>query len=134
MTGEEGVGTPTPIKLSGVMAEDAQLVDLAARAKARAELDAMRNQRGMFTIKEVIHHGEYYRVRYVEVHDINEVTVDAVLISSPYSYGSWRNAEPAHHAVRRQMLDQLVRDLRTGQVNRSIGWSTFTLTPPTNDR
>lgn len=121
---QEGVETPTPLR--EVIAEDPHLTELAKRAKARAELDTMRNQRGMFTIKEVIHHGSYYKERYVEVHEITEITVNAVLMSSPYSYGDWLNPDTAVHR-RRAILDMLVQDLRQRRENRSIGWSTFVL-------
>lgn len=85
-----------------------------------------RNQRGMYTIEEVIHHGDYRSTRHVEVYDINTVTVDAILQSSAYCYGSWRNPDnPDYAGHRRVALVQLVSDLNHGVTNRSIGWSTF---------
>lgn len=127
---EQGGRTTDPIPLGQVIAEDEHLTELARRAKERAELEAMKNHRGMFTIKEVIHHGEYYRVRYVEVHSIDATTINAVLMSSPYSYGDWLGGKHTDLKVkeaRRGHLDQLVEDLRQRRENRSIGWSTFCL-------
>lgn len=74
-------------------------------------------------IRETIHHGDYRNVRTVEVWEINPVTVDAVLQSSAYCYGSFANADG------RQMLLDLVDDLRAGRINRAIGWSTFEVVP-----
>lgn len=127
---QEGGRTTDPLPLGQVIAEDAELTELARRAKARAALEEMRNQRGMFTIKEVIHHGQYYKVRYVEVASIDPVTVNAVLMSSPYCYGDWLKPElidPESNLARIKHVHQLVEDLRQRRENRSIGWSTFTL-------
>jgi hypothetical protein len=88
---------------------------------------AAKNHRGMFTIEEVIHHGDYRSQRYVEVYALNETTVDAVLISSAYCYGSWAHAEHPYTEHRAAALKQLVDDLLHGRTNRSIGWSTFRL-------
>lgn len=77
----------------------------------------------MFQIEEVIHHGQYRSRRVVEVYDINEVTVDAILQSSAYCYGSMRNGSERQQ----ELLAELVEDLKTGYENRSIGWSTFKL-------
>jgi len=80
----------------------------------------------MFKIRETIHHGNYRSVRTVEVYAINTVTVDAVLQSSAYCYGSWQEPEQeSHREYRRAALKGLVEDLKAGRVNRSIGWSTF---------
>lgn len=83
-----------------------------------------KNERGNYTIEEVIHHGEYRNTRRVEVYDITPVTVDAVLISSAYCYGSWLDSDQ-YAEVRRAALATLVDDLKHGRVNRAIGWSTF---------
>lgn len=92
------------------------------------DLAAHRNVRGMYTIEETIHHGNYLSTRQVEVYAITVQTVDAVLMSSAYCYGSWDNPEnPDHRDHRRQALRQLVTDLRNGVTNRSVGWSTFRL-------
>lgn len=67
-------------------------------------------------IREKIHHGHYRHERVVEVWTINSVTVDAILQSSAYCYGSLANdAEQAR-------LDALVADLKAGRVAQ-IGWS-----------
>lgn len=124
----EGVEPPTPIKLSGVMAGSEEMFDLAAKAAAASWLKAQRNERGMYVIEEVIHHGDYRSQRRVEVYAINVVTVDAIIQSSAYSYGSWLHPEnPKHTEVRRAKLRGLVEDLKAGRVNRDIGWSTFRL-------
>lgn len=121
---EWGVGTPTPpVKLSGVMLSDDGLQRLMDEV-----LKSCRNERGMFVIEESIHHGEYRSTRRVEVHAINAVTVDAVIQSSAYAYGSWLHPDnPEHKEARNTQLHQLVADLRTLRINRSIGWSTFRL-------
>lgn len=123
----DAVVAQLPIKLSGVMADDAHLAALREEAEAKFDLNESRNERRMFTIEEFIHHGDYRSRRFVEVYDINPVTVDAVLQSSAYCYGSWAHAEPPHTEVRRAHLHQLVDDLRHGRTNRAIGWSTFRL-------
>jgi hypothetical protein len=129
----EGVGTPTPLPqremprlLKDIVAEDPVLVDLNNRAW-KAALPAAKNSRDMYVIEELIHHGEYRTVRRVEMYDINPVTVDAVLISSAYCYGSWLDPNAQHAAARRPKLFALVDDLRHGRVNRTVGWSTFRL-------
>lgn len=118
----EGVEPPTPpVKLSGVMLSDDGLQRLMDDV-----LKSCRNERGMYVIEESIHHGEYRSVRRVEVHAINAVTVDAVIQSSAYAYGSWLHPDnPEHKEARNTQLHQLVADLRTLRINRSIGWSTF---------
>lgn len=86
----------------------------------------VKNERGNYVIEEVIHHGEYRNTRRVEVYAINETTVDAVLQSSAYCYGSWKHPEnPSHELHRRTALARLVADLNEGRENRHIGWSTF---------
>lgn len=122
------VGGSTPLKLSGIMADDEHLTALAEKAKAYEWLASMKNDRDMFTIQEVIHHGDYRSIRRVEVYAINDTTVDAVLQSSAYCYGSWLHAEPQYAEHRRAALKQLVDDLKHGRENRAIGWSTFRLT------
>jgi hypothetical protein len=114
-----------PTLLREVLAESP---DLAA-INSKAWLARCRNDRGMFTIQEVIHHGDYRSQRFVEVYEINETTVDAVLQSSAYCYGSWAHAEPQFAEHRSAALKQLVQDLRDGVTNRAIGWSTFRLIP-----
>ena len=86
-----------------------------------------KNERGNYTIEEVIHYGEYRHSRHVEVYDITVATIDGVLMSSAYCYGSWADAEPQFAEHRRAALVQLVDDLRSGVTNRAIGWSTFRL-------
>lgn len=123
-----------PVKLSGIMAASEELAELAREARRR-ELEAQaakemvaaaRNERGMYVIEEVIHHGDYRSVRRVEVYDINETTVDAVLQSSAYCYGSWKHPESiSHREHRNTALSVLVEDLKWGRTNRAIGWSTF---------
>lgn len=114
--------------LRDVIEEDPALAALADKAAARAWLKAQRNDRGMFTIEEFIHHGDYRSTRRVEVYAINAVTVDAVIQSSAYCYGSWLNPEnPDHKQVRNTKLHQLVEDLKAGRTNRDVGWSTFRL-------
>jgi hypothetical protein len=111
--------------LRDIIAEDPALSETAAKAW----LSQCRNHRGMYTIQEVIHHGDYRSERIVEVYDVNETTVDAVLQSSAYCYGSWAHAEPPYTGHRKAALATLVQDLRHGRENRSIGWSTFRLIP-----
>lgn len=98
------------------------------------QVPAEKNDRGMYVVEELIHHGNYRSLRRVEVYDLNEVTVDAILQSSAYCYGSWR--EQGQFAEHRQAaLKQLVSDLKRGRVNRSVGWSTFrALTPGEEER
>jgi hypothetical protein len=131
-TAQQGVGAPTPLPqrqtpklLRDIIAEDPALSETAAKAW----LSQCRNHRGMYTIQEVIHHGDYISERIVEVYDVNETTVDAVLQSSAYCYGSWAHAEPPYTGHRKAALATLVQDLRHGRENRSIGWSTFRLIP-----
>ncbi|UOK18415.1 hypothetical protein SEA_BRUHMOMENT_99 [Arthrobacter phage BruhMoment] len=118
---QKGGRTSDPIKLSGVMADDAALNDLAAAAFRESK-----NERGMYVVEELIHHGNYRSTRRVEVYDVTASTMDGVLMSSAYCYGSWQNPEnPDHTKHRRDALLQLVDDLRHLRTNRSIGWSTF---------
>ena len=130
----DGVGVPTPLR--DVIAADPELAELALEAKrreletqaAREMVAAARNERGMFVIEETIHHGDYRSVRRVEVYSINAVTVDCIIQSSAYCYGSWLNPDnPAHREPRNAKLHGLVEDLRHGRTNRDIGWSTFRL-------
>ena len=117
-----------PVKLSGIMADSEQMQALAKRAAEHEfKLTDQRNHRNMYSIEETIHHGEYRSTRTVEVYDINPVTVDAVLISSAYCYGSWLDPDGPHSEVRRPKLFELVEDLKHGRTNRVIGWSTFRL-------
>lgn len=88
------------------------------------ESPAQKNGRGMYVVEEVIHHGDYRSVRRVEVYDLNEATVDAIVQSSAYCYGSWAHADE-YREHRAAALRQLVEDLKAGRVNRHIGWSTF---------
>lgn len=130
-----GVVAPTPLPqrqmpvlLKDIIAEDHTLAALEEEARTKEfKLSNHRNHRNMYTIEELIHHGNYRSLRTVEVYDLTPATVDAVLISSAYCYGSWLNAEAPHTAHRRAALLELVQDLRHGRVNRSIGWSTFRL-------
>lgn len=129
---QRGVGGPTP--LGEVIAADPELSALADEARRR-ELEARaaqemvaaaRNERGMYVIEESIHHGDYRSTRRVEVYAINFVTVDAIIQSSAYGYGSWLHpANPDHTKARSAMLLDLVADLKSGRTNRNIGWSTF---------
>lgn len=113
-----------PMKLSEILAE----LPLPEPETAPVwDLEASKNERGMYTIEEFIHHGDYRSRRRVEVYAINETTVDAVLQSSAYCYGSWAHAEPQYYTHRKTALAQLVEDLKHGRENRSIGWSTFKL-------
>jgi hypothetical protein len=130
---EQGVGTPTPLPqrqmprlLKDIVVEDPELSELERKAW-KAALPAAKNDRGMYVIEELIHHGEYRSTRRVEVYDITPVTVDALLISSAYCYGSWLDPNAQHAAARRPKLFALVEDLRHGRVNRTVGWSTFRL-------
>lgn len=92
------------------------------------DLPAHRNHRNMYTVEEFIHHGNYRSLRTVEVYDITVATVDGILMSSAYCYGSWQHPEnPGHLEHRRAALKQLVADLKAGETNRAIGWSTFRL-------
>ena len=117
-----------PVKLSGVMADSEEMQTLAKRAAEHEfKLADHRNHRNMYSIEESIHHGEYRSLRVVEVYDVNPVTVDAVLISSAYCYGSWLDPNGPHSDVRRTHLFELVEDLRHGRTNRVIGRSTFRL-------
>lgn len=113
-----------PMKLSEVLAE----LTLPEPETAPVwDLAAHKNERGMYTIEEFIHHGDYRSRRRVEVYAINPVTVDAVLQSSAYCYGSWLDPHGPYPEVRRPKLFELVEDLKHGRENRSIGWSTFKL-------
>lgn len=114
-----------PVKLSGVMADTPELEKL----RVEANLRGMKNERGMYVIEETIHHGDYRSIRRVEVDHLDQVTVNAVLMSSPYRYGDWLGGNTEVHR-RRAMLDALVEDLRHLRENRSIGWSTFKLIKP----
>ena len=116
----EGVGAPTPLRQVIAESEDMQ-------ALARQVLKTWKNERGMYVIEEAIHHGDYRSTRRVEVYDITPVTVDAVLISSAYCYGSWLDPHGPYPDARRPKLFELVEDLRAGRENRQIGWSTFKL-------
>lgn len=123
-----GIEAPTPLPqrqtprlLKDIIAESPELSAL----NEKIILAAHKNEHGMYSIEEVIHHGDYRSVRVVQVYDINPVTVDAVIQSSAYCYGSWLNGE--YPEVRRPKLFELVEDLKHGRVNRSIGWSTFRL-------
>lgn len=118
-----------PVTIGQILgAADLDVAVLAERAEAEAATAPKRNERGMYVIEEVIHHGDYRSARRVEVYSVNVVTVDAVLQSSAYAYGSWQHPEnPDHTEVRRLQLRQLVSDLKHGLTNRSIGWSTFRL-------
>jgi hypothetical protein len=69
-------------------------------------------------IQEKIHHGDYINVRVVEVYAINEITVDAILQSSAYGYGSYQTDRL------QKRLDDLVTDLKAGEKGY-VGWSTF---------
>jgi hypothetical protein len=116
-----------PRLLKDIVAEDPELSELERKAW-KAALPAAKNCRGMYVIEEFIHHGEYRSTRRVEVYDINAVTVDAVIQSSAYCYGSWLHPEnPDHKQPRNTKLHQLVEDLRHGRTNRTVGWSTFRL-------
>jgi hypothetical protein len=113
--GQMRVGTPTPLPqrqapklLKDIVAEDPELSELERKAW-KAALPAAKNCRGMYVIEEFIHHGEYRSTRRVEVYDINAVTVDAVIQSSAYCYGSWLHPEnPDHKQPRNTKLHQLV--------------------------
>jgi hypothetical protein len=116
-----------PRLLKDIVTEDPELSAMNERAW-KAALPAAKNSRGMYVIEEVIHHGEYRSTRRVEVYDITAATVDGILMSSAYCYGSWQEPEnPGHRDHRRGALKQLVSDLRHGVTNRAIGWSTFRL-------
>lgn len=131
---QQGVGTPTPLPqremprlLKDIVAEDHTLTEMESRAW-QAALPAARNSRGMYVIEESIHHGDYRSTRRVEVYGINAVTVDCIIQSSAYCYGSWLHPEnPDHKQARNTKLHQLVEDLRHGRTNRTVGWSTFRL-------
>lgn len=70
----------------------------------------------MITITETIHHGNYRSTRIMQVTTINQITVKALLTSSPYCY-----THPSESA-----LVGIVRDLQsTGKAE--FGWSDFTL-------
>lgn len=113
-----------PVPLAEVIADTPELEKL----RVEANLRGMKNERGMYVIEESIHHGDYRSIRRVEVYEINEATVNAVLISSAYCYGDWANeTNPGYRHHRRQALATLVKDLRHLRENRSIGWSTFRL-------
>lgn len=99
------------------------VAELARRAETEAK--PRRNERGMYTIEEVIHHGDYRTTRRVEVYSITETTVDAVLQSSAYCYGSWARADAPYAEHRAAVLKALVADLNAGRPNMTIGWSTF---------
>jgi hypothetical protein len=81
----------------------------------------------MYTVEEVIHHGDYRSTRRVEVYDITPSTIDGILMSSAYCYGSWARADAPFAEHRAAVLKALVKDLRSGIENRAVGWSTFRL-------
>lgn len=114
----EGVEVPTPLR--DVIEETPELQRLAKDA-----LKACRNERGMYVIEEFIHHGDYRSTRRVEVFALNAVTVDAVIQSSAYGYGSWMDEHSEHYGARSVKLRALVEDLKALRTNRTIGWSTF---------
>lgn len=116
---DQGVGNPTP--LPEVIADTPELQRLMDDV-----LKACRNDRGMYVIEEAIHHGDYRSVRRCEFHDITALTVNTMLISSPYSYGDWLDPAAPHAVVRRPKVFELVADLRALRPHRGIGWSTFT--------
>ncbi|MGZ4659686.1 MAG: hypothetical protein ACXVYB_00235 [Arthrobacter sp.] len=76
----------------------------------------LKNARGNYCVEEVVHHGDYRHVRIVEVHELNERTVGAIVRSGPYVYSA---ADDSPQVAR------ILADLKTGRVNRSHGWSTF---------
>lgn len=119
----EGVRVPVPL---------AEIEPPGLRRLMDDVLKACRNERGMYVIEESIHHGDYRSVRRVEVYDINAVTVDAVIVSSAYTYGSWLDPDSPHATGRRPKLFDLVDDLRSLRTNRVIGWSTFRLITPSD--
>lgn len=114
----EGVGTPTLLR--DVIEETPELQRLAKDA-----LKACRNERGMYVIEEFIHHGDYRSKRRVEVFAINMLTVDAVIQSSAYDYGSWNDRSSEHYEARSTKLRLIVEDLKALRTNRMVGWSTF---------
>jgi hypothetical protein len=75
----------------------------------------VKNERGMYVVEEVIHHGDYRSVRRVEVYELNKRTIDGILMSSAYGYGG----------VAEKYRERMLLDLQEGHVNRTIGWSTF---------
>ena len=74
------------------------------------------NARGNYCVEEVVHHGNYRHVRIVEVHELNERTVGAIVRSGPYVYTAADDSP---------QVAQILADLKLGRVNRSHGWSTF---------
>lgn len=69
-------------------------------------------------VRETIHHGNYRNVRVMEVYALNAVTVDALVQSSAYCYGSLTEGP------QRARLEALVAALKAGRVAQ-IGWSDF---------
>lgn len=74
-----------------------------------------KNERGMYVVEEVIHHGNHRSERRVEVWALTKETVNGILESSAYGYSG----------VAEKYREQLLIDLKEGHVNRSVGWSTF---------
>jgi hypothetical protein len=72
----------------------------------------------MFKIQETISHGDYRSVRVMEVYAINGVTVDALVQSSAYCYGSLANDKDQNK------LDAIVDGLKSGK-RVALGWSDF---------
>lgn len=93
-------------------------------------LKACRNERGMYVIEEFIHHGDYRSKRRVEVYEVNRDTVNAVIESSAYCYGSFKKNNSWADVTRNEILDALVQDLRALRTNRTISWSTFRIITP----
>ena len=75
----------------------------------------VKNERGMYVVEEVIHHGDYRSVRRVEVYALTKQTIDGILISSAYGY----------EGIAEKYRERMLLDLQEGHVNRTIGWSTF---------
>lgn len=73
-------------------------------------------------IREKIHHGNYRHERVVEVYAINNVTVDAVVQSSAYCYGTLSTG------AGQARLEALVAALKAGKVAQ-LGWSDFEVIP-----
>lgn len=69
-------------------------------------------------VREKIHHGHYRSERVVEVYTLNAVTVDAIVQSSAYCYGT------LSEGPQKARLDALVATLKEGKVAQ-LGWSDF---------
>lgn len=104
-----------PVTLSEVLAQHPLLVE----GQPMLHYAPVKNGRDMYVVEEHIHHGQYNKRRRVEVYQINVITLDSIIRSSGYVYGTQLDT-PAGT----ERLKQMVHDLKHGRTVE-YGWSTF---------